>query len=83
MFVSCYDFMWVILKMQIKWTVKDFASQPIPFANGDLVRVDEFERLYGRLVEFASNTTMPVLHKFSLAAREVRSVGTSERRAVI
>ncbi len=83
MFESYRDCMQVVLNLQTPRAVKDFAWKPIPFANGDLLQVNEFGRLYKRLAEFAPNCAMPVLHKFSLAAPEVRNVGTSGRKAVI
>ena len=71
------------LKMQTANVVKKIAYKPIPFANCDPLRINEFRRLYQRLMEIFSNRLNRVLHEFSLAVLEVRKVGTSKRTTMI
>ncbi len=73
----------VVFKMQTADAVKKIAYKPIPFANCDPVRINEFGRLYERLMATASNGLNQVLHEFSLAVSEVRKVGTSKRLTMI
>jgi len=73
----------VELKKQIAYAVKKIAYKPIPFANRDPLRINEFERLYRRLTAIICNWLNRVLHEFSLAIPEVRNVGTSRRLTVI
>jgi hypothetical protein len=73
----------VELKKQIAYAVKKIAYKPIPFANRDPLRINEFERLYRRLTAMVSNRLKRVLHEFSFAVPEVRKVGTSRRLTMI
>jgi hypothetical protein len=73
----------VEMKMQIAKAVKNIAYKPIPFANRDPLRLNEFERLYRRLTAMVSNGLKRVLHEFSLAVPGVRRVGTSKRSTMI
>ena len=72
-----------VCNLQILKTAHSFAGKPIPFANGDPLRLSAFERVYKRLREMVSNGGNRVLHEFSLAIPEVRGVGTSKRKTVI
>jgi hypothetical protein len=60
--------------------VKEIACEPIPFANRENKREDEFQRVWMRIEEVSSNTQVPVLHDFSLAGSEVRRIRTSARK---
>ena len=62
-----------ILKPQAARAVKTLAYKPIPFANCDLLRSNEFERLYKRSRAILCNGLNQVLHDFSLAVLEVRT----------
>jgi len=70
-------------ELQIAQAVKKIACKRLLFANGDLLRTNEFERLYGCLTELLSNPLNRVLHEFSLAVPGVRKAGTSKRITVI
>jgi hypothetical protein len=61
--------------------VKEFASKPIPFANRDPGRRNEFKRVPERFKETVSNARIAVWHIFSCSIPEVRRAGTSERKS--
>ncbi|MBI5962276.1 MAG: hypothetical protein HY863_02275 [Chloroflexi bacterium] len=71
--------MQVGLFLQTPQAVKDFAWLRLPFVKAEMERVNEFERVYKRMVEFPCNRSVQVLHEFSLAVSEVRKLGTSGR----
>ena len=58
--------------LQIAQAVKEFAWKRIPFANGDLLNVNEFKRVWERCMERAFNSLTRVLHEFSRSVSEVR-----------
>ena len=70
-------------KKQTAQAVKKIAWLPIPFANCDPLRFNEFERLYTRFAVIFPNSLNRVLHDFSLAVSEVRKAGTSGRLTMI
>ena len=73
----------VALISQILKAVKDFARARLPFANCDLPRIIELERVRHSRMEELCNLSERVLHEFPLASSGVRRVRTSERRSVL
>ena len=78
MFQAYCDCIQVDLFPQTLRAVKDFAWLRLPFVNAKIERVNEFERVYRRMVEFPCNRCSAVLHEFSFEISGVRRVGTSE-----
>jgi len=58
--------------LQTGQAVKEFAYECIPFANGDLLSLNEFTCVWERYVETAFNPLTRVLHEFSRSVSEVR-----------
>jgi len=71
--------MQIFFHWQTAQAVKEIAYKPIPFANGDFKRINEFRRVSQRSRETAFNARRRVLHGFSCSILEVRKVGTSKR----